>query len=63
MKRAQIEAGVVINIIVLDAENVPTWCAGWPDAATAKIGDTYAEGVFTTPEPEPAPEVIEPTDL
>lgn len=56
MKRARIEAGVVVNIIVIDPETVPEWCAGWPDAATAKIGDTYADGVFITPEPEPEPD-------
>jgi hypothetical protein len=60
MKRARIEAGVVVNIIVIDPETVPTWCTGWPDATAAKICDSYAEGVFTTPEPEPAPEITEP---
>lgn len=31
MRLAQIESGVVINVIIAAADNIPDWCAGWPE--------------------------------
>lgn len=48
MKKAQIENGQVVNIIEVDHQNIPDWCASWPEATpTAQVGSTYANGVFT----------------
>lgn len=50
MRKAQIDNGVVVNIIEVDPDSVPDWCADWPDAdATADIGGTYEKGVFVAP--------------
>ena len=55
MNKAQIEDGVVVNLIVVDPNNIPDWCSDWPIAtASAEIGGTYANGVFT-PIPRPTP--------
>ena len=48
MIKAKIEDGVVVNIIVVDPDNVPEWCADWPTATQdCEIGGTYADGIFT----------------
>lgn len=61
MKKAEIQNSVVVNIILVDPENVPEWCADWPDATDdAFIGGTYDGGVFTPPTPQPpTPEQLE----
>ena len=60
MLKAQIDGDRVTNIIVVDPENVPDWCADWPDAAAeAQIGGTYADGQFyPAPPPEPQPPAV-----
>lgn len=66
MNKAQIENGVVVNIIAVDPSNIPDWCYDWPTATVnAEIGCTYADGVFTLiprpplpPEPQPVPQSI-----
>ena len=60
MKKAEVVDGVVKNVIVVDPNNVPEWCAEWPDATDdAEVGGTYAGGVFTrAPRPDPEPEPI-----
>lgn len=57
MQKAQIENGVVVNLIMVDSNAVPDWCADWPVASDeVGIGWSYADGVFTSPpEPPPAP--------
>jgi hypothetical protein len=55
MRHAQIENGVVVNVILV---NDPADLPGFVLVAseTAGIGDTYADGVFTAP-PPPGPVV------
>lgn len=54
MRKAQVENGIVTNVILVDPDNVPEWCANWPDATDdAEVGGSYVDGVFTRP---PAPE-------
>ena len=52
MMLAKIENGVVENIIEVDPDNIPDWCADWPDANGAGIGWTYDGQGFSEP-PEP----------
>ena len=50
MKKAQIENGVVINLILVDPENIPDWCQSWPTVDDSiSIGSSYADGIFTPP--------------
>jgi hypothetical protein len=56
MKYAIIENGVVVNVVVAEAEYAQS--QGWIECPTAGPGWTYADGVFTAPvvvAPEPAP--------
>jgi len=53
MKLAQIENGVVVNVIEADAR--PDWAQDWPEAEASAPGWRYANGAFTEPEPEPEP--------
>lgn len=56
MNYAIIENGVVANIAASDS----ALAANWIQSDTARIGDTYSNGVFTTPPaaPAPVPEVV-----
>ena len=48
MKKAQIENGIVVNIIEVNPNNVPDWCYSWPNATEdAEIGGTYVNDIFT----------------
>jgi hypothetical protein len=48
MNKAEIKDGIVTNVIAVDPNNIPDWCADWPDATDGcQIGGTYADGVFT----------------
>lgn len=60
MRKAQIENGLVTNVIEVDAANVPDWCADWPDCEDAGPGWTYVDGVFSPPSapPPPVPEEV-----
>lgn len=49
MRLAQIENGVVINVIEADAGNIPDWAAGWPDAEDAGPGWLVEDGVYSPP--------------
>jgi len=53
MKLAKIENGVVENVILVDPDNIPDWCADWPEATQdAEIGGSYDGNVFfRRPEP------------
>lgn len=52
MRKAQIENGLVINVIEVDPKAVPDFCADWPDAGDAGPGWVFAEGEFSQPVPE-----------
>lgn len=57
MRLAQIEDGVVVNIVEVNPNAIPPEMAGWPEADGAvKIGSSYADGVFSDP---PAPDPAE----
>lgn len=55
MKLAQIEDGIVANVIEVDPAHIPDWAAGWPDAQDAGPGWTW-DGEGYAPPAEPAPE-------
>lgn len=56
MKKAQIIEGIVVNIIEVDPDSIPDWCANWPEAKEeAEIGGAYDDGFFT-----PAPLYVPP---
>jgi hypothetical protein len=47
MKKAEIIDSVVTNIIEVDPDNIPDWCADWPEAAEdTSIGMIYKDGNF-----------------
>ena len=57
MNKAKIVDGIVENVIVVDPDNIPDWCADWPDApAPVCFGWLYEDGEFIAPPPQPAPE-------
>ena len=61
MIKAQIKNGIVTNIIVVDPDNIPVWCADWPDATElCNIGGSYVDGSFIpSPQPQPEPPTLE----
>ena len=61
MNLAEIKNGIVTNIIFVDPNNIPDFCASWPEAVEGcQIGGSYADGVFIPlPEPEPEPPTLE----
>lgn len=59
MRKAQIENGLVINVIEVDPEAIPEWCADWPESEDAGIGWAYADGAFLPPETSTPPPAIE----
>lgn len=61
MNLAEIKNGIVTNVIVVDPNNIPDFCADWPEAAEGcQIGGSYSDGVFIPlPEPEPEPPTLE----
>lgn len=54
MKKAQIENGIVVNLIEVDPGNVPEWCVDWPTADGVEIGGLFDGEEFS---PAPAPVV------
>ncbi len=53
MRLAQIEAGIVINVIVVDPADIPPWCVSWPVCADAGPGWLWDGETFSPPaEPE-----------
>lgn len=53
MNLAQIENGIVVNVIKVDPDNIPDWAAGWPEAKeNAEIGGSYDGSIFTKPAPD-----------
>ena len=49
---AQIEDGIVVNVIEVDPSAIPDWAAGWPEAGEAGPGWLW-DGEAFTPPPEP----------
>lgn len=51
MLKAEVKDGVVVNIIVVDPDDIPSWCKAWPEAKgeDAVIGATYKNKTFTRP--------------
>lgn len=56
MRLAQIENGVVVNVI--EADPRPDWADGWPEAGDAAPGWIETDGVLVPPD-APAPPVPE----
>ena len=61
MNIVEIKDGIVVNVILVDPNNIPDFCADWPEATEGcQIGGSYANGVFTPlPMPEPEPPTLE----
>ena len=54
MKKAEIVSGKVVNIILVDPNNIPDWCADWPETTElCEIGGAYVDGEFLPTQPEP----------
>lgn len=54
MNKADIQSGIVKNIIFVDPENIPDFCKDWPDATEdCKIGGSFVNGQFFPPEAKP----------
>lgn len=51
MNKAEIIDGKVANVIVVDPDNIPDWCASWPETAEAGPGWLYQDGQFLPPPP------------
>lgn len=52
MRKAQLEDGVVVNVIEVDPGNIPPWCADWPDACHAPQFRQAEDPTAAPPEPE-----------
>lgn len=61
MIKAQIENGVVVNLIEVDPQRIPAWAATWvTPPAGIHIGFTYSGGVFAPPiPPSPTPDQVD----
>ena len=51
MKKAEISNGIVINVILVDPQNIPDWCASWPETEEAGPGWLYDGSTFSPPPP------------
>lgn len=50
MNKAEISDGKVVNAILVDPNNIPNWCADWPELTeVATIGWLYQDGQFLPP--------------
>jgi len=49
MRLAQIEDGIVVNVIEADPAAVPDWAADWPEAGAAGPGWLWDGEAFTPP--------------
>lgn len=54
MKLAQIKDGVVVNVVMVDPENVPDFCADWPEITKGGVGWTYDGKAFAPPVVDPS---------
>ena len=58
-RKAQIINGVVVNVIEVDAQNLPEWAADWPDAGNASAGWLWDGEAFSEPvTDQPSPPVL-----
>lgn len=56
MNKAKIDNGVVVNAVLVDPNNIPDWCADWPELVDgAWIGWLWDGSTFSPPPPEPLP--------
>ena len=55
MKRAQIQGGIVVNVIEVNPNDIPEFAADWPDAQDAGPGWSFVAGTFSPPPPMQAP--------
>ncbi len=56
MNKAEITDGIVSNLIMVDPDSIPDWCAHWPDAPEpVSVGWGYDGRKFIEPPPKPAP--------
>lgn len=51
--KAEIENNVVVNIIVVDPDDIPDWCADWPTMTRGGIGWGWDGRNFIEPAPLP----------
>jgi hypothetical protein len=51
MRKAEISNGIVVNVILVDPQNVPDWCASWPETEEAGPGWLYDGSTFSPPPP------------
>lgn len=51
MNKAEIIDGKVVNVILVDPENIPDWCADWPETEEAGPGWLYDGSTFSPPPP------------
>jgi len=49
MVKAQIENGIVVNVILIDPNNIPDWCADWPTITEGGIGWLWDGNTFSEP--------------
>lgn len=49
MNKAEIIDGKVVNVIAVDPDNIPDWCASWPETDEAGPGWLYQDGQFLPP--------------
>lgn len=49
MKIAQVDGGIVVNVIEVEPAQIPDWAVGWPEAAEAGPGWTWNGSAFAPP--------------
>lgn len=49
MTKAEIKDGIVVNVIVVDPDNIPDWCANWPTITEGGIGWAWDGTNFVEP--------------
>jgi hypothetical protein len=53
MKKADIQNGVIANVIEVDPDNVPGWAEDWPTVTNEGPGWLYEGSAFKAPPPVP----------
>ena len=60
MQKAEIKDGKVVNILEIDPDNIPDWCASWPNiVGMAGIGWFYDGITFIEPPPYVPPKELQ----
>lgn len=54
MRIAQIEDGVVVNVVEVDPDNIPDFCKDWPEIVEGGRGWTYDGKSFAPPVVDPS---------